>query len=771
MLRSTSRSVYLLFFLLFVIGCQGPAKYAPTDAVGGESTLSGERESSVAGCDGAWAQGDRPIPLLPNGSYFTIPATVGSVTKRLIVDGGQDIGSVTAAITSSTLTVTYVLTTPGTWGLSRAQLLVRSKAPGTEDPERFPFRSGLITGTSYVFTIPMSTFSGSPRLFVAAHARVCPQAYDPSLVQFDQGVAFITLDGADFDYLLLHEAGEQLYVKRYQTGQVWHAVLEAIDGTIVELFLDDRGLPTTLRGPDVEITFSNWSASEVDVVVKRGGSSQIHWGVPIGSDRGGAADPPYVFPCQETDLIEYLLKCTAAVFATTGCLIANVPDAEIGFSPCLATILLAIQALPSERLRRLIDYGNGTYSCLIEGSPRKCITDFYDDLKHRIPPPPDFHVAPKIEGVFPGGGVTGHVVEFRASVSGFANSYEWQWDLGGGAIPNTFTDARRLVTLGHPGAYVGTVRARNNYDWSEYYPFIYTVDEDGLPKVLSVKLEVYQWEGQPYSTNTLLTGIAGAEAKFTVETTNSPTSWDWNFGAGGEFVPDPSEGNETDHTSESPWLMLRDHAPNSQGGQPVRRVAYQGSVSVANGKGSSEIFPFIYYVETWFTHTGMFSVNYSTDASIQSCDGSWTIPLLARAGTDPEGGGESVVYWIYDTDSPDYTEDSRDCNACGISVGGQPECGSFSHKLGPVNGVAGYFPELSGDYDSLSDNEHWNYHFHERSTVSGEAVNSSLAVIEEQIVTVVYKSGWSSSDFNHTSTTHAEGLLLPLPEGAIPPDP
>ncbi len=87
--------------------------------------------------------------------------------------------------------------------------------------------------------------------------------------------------------------------------------------------------------------------------------------------------------------------------------------------------------------------------------------------------PPDIGYkaqSPAVNGVYPQGGAEGQRLRFVPEATGDATT-QFSWDFGGGAIPNTSTDAGPIVVLGAEGSYdaslsvtgsEGTVR----YDWT-----------------------------------------------------------------------------------------------------------------------------------------------------------------------------------------------------------------------------------------------------------------------------------------------------------------
>ncbi len=79
-----------------------------------------------------------------------------------------------------------------------------------------------------------------------------------------------------------------------------------------------------------------------------------------------------------------------------------------------------------------------------------------------------------VHSVAPTFGFTGQAMEFSADVTGAA-PLTYTWDFGGGALPNTSSDATPAVTAGMPGMYSAYVKITNCYG-SEKFTFGFIVN-------------------------------------------------------------------------------------------------------------------------------------------------------------------------------------------------------------------------------------------------------------------------------------------------------
>ena len=78
--------------------------------------------------------------------------------------------------------------------------------------------------------------------------------------------------------------------------------------------------------------------------------------------------------------------------------------------------------------------------------------------------------------VSPWGGSAGNAVTFTADVVAGTEPFTYAWDFGGGANPNTSTDASPTVTLLGAGFYEASVTVDNAYGDPDVFEFIMTVD-------------------------------------------------------------------------------------------------------------------------------------------------------------------------------------------------------------------------------------------------------------------------------------------------------
>jgi len=88
-------------------------------------------------------------------------------------------------------------------------------------------------------------------------------------------------------------------------------------------------------------------------------------------------------------------------------------------------------------------------------------------LEAHFPEPPD------ITDAQPQSGVEGAEVTFGATVTG-TEPFTYAWDFGGGATPNTSTEASPTVTLGSAGTYDASLTVTNDYG-EDSFPFTLVV--------------------------------------------------------------------------------------------------------------------------------------------------------------------------------------------------------------------------------------------------------------------------------------------------------
>jgi PKD repeat protein len=130
---------------------------------------------------------------------------------------------------------------------------------------------------------------------------------------------------------------------------------------------------------------------------------------------------------------------------------------------------------------------------------------------------------PSIIGVSPLGGVTGTDVQFTAEATG-SNPFTYEWSFGGGATPDTSTEASPTVTLGAINDYNASVTVTNSHG-SDTFDFIVSVTETAAPPEITLV--------------TPLAGGTGRPVQFTPTVNGTPPfTYDWDFGGGA--APDAS---------------------------------------------------------------------------------------------------------------------------------------------------------------------------------------------------------------------------------------
>jgi hypothetical protein len=97
---------------------------------------------------------------------------------------------------------------------------------------------------------------------------------------------------------------------------------------------------------------------------------------------------------------------------------------------------------------------------------------------------------PVIRGVSPTSGKEGASVKIVAIVSG-SQPFTYAWDFGGGATPNTSTEARPTVTLGDAGEYNASVVVTNEYS-SDTFDFTLIAQQSGGWHSVTVDGEGYK---------------------------------------------------------------------------------------------------------------------------------------------------------------------------------------------------------------------------------------------------------------------------------------
>lgn len=124
---------------------------------------------------------------------------------------------------------------------------------------------------------------------------------------------------------------------------------------------------------------------------------------------------------------------------------------------------------------------------------------------------------PLVSDVAPSTGETGTQIQPIVTVAGSVDTYSW--DFGGGAVPNTSTEASPLITLGAEGNYNASVTASSVFG-EHLYEFILEVGpvSGSAPEIVSVA---------PLSGETLAVVDFSAVVNGTVDT------YAWDFGGAG----------------------------------------------------------------------------------------------------------------------------------------------------------------------------------------------------------------------------------------------
>jgi len=163
----------------------------------------------------------------------------------------------------------------------------------------------------------------------------------------------------------------------------------------------------------------------------------------------------------------------------------------------------------------------------------------------------------------PAAGTDGTGLTFSAVASNSPTG--WNWNFGGGASPNTATDAEPFVVLGAPGSYNGTVTASNGAGTSTVFPFCYVVTA-ALPQILTIRDSCPIPSGAAGATGVLVRATA----------TGNPTSFVWEFNGGATITAGGTTANVTVTLGAA--------------------GAYSGIVTCTNAVGDSAPFSFCYLV-------------------------------------------------------------------------------------------------------------------------------------------------------------------------------
>ncbi|HYE79850.1 MAG TPA: PKD domain-containing protein, partial [bacterium] len=184
----------------------------------------------------------------------------------------------------------------------------------------------------------------------------------------------------------------------------------------------------------------------------------------------------------------------------------------------------------------------------------------------RPPPPPP----PGVQPANPEG-ESGAQLTMRASAP--MEVVRWEWDFGGGAVPNNPVGDNPTVRLGDPGEYSCFAVAIPEHGGRPRVPFRLTVTASGPPEIEEVR---FSWPRE-----------SGARVTVSGSATSGPTSWHWEFNGGAQ----PDRVTTTGQTSVILGL------PGS----------YTGRLVATNDQGVSAPFEFPFTVEPpatlgWSTH-------------------------------------------------------------------------------------------------------------------------------------------------------------------------
>lgn len=129
-------------------------------------------------------------------------------------------------------------------------------------------------------------------------------------------------------------------------------------------------------------------------------------------------------------------------------------------------------------------------------------------------------IIPVITAIVPSGvvGITATEVRFTAIVGNLLPESTYRWNFGGGATPNTPTEAEPLVTLSAAGSYAGSLQVCNPDGCSSPFSFAITIGEPTDPPVITA---VNPSEG-----------FVGEMVEFVATAINAPVTWSWEFGGG-----------------------------------------------------------------------------------------------------------------------------------------------------------------------------------------------------------------------------------------------
>lgn len=159
---------------------------------------------------------------------------------------------------------------------------------------------------------------------------------------------------------------------------------------------------------------------------------------------------------------------------------------------------------------------------------------------------------PSVNNVGPAGGLSGTQIQPVVDVNG-TPPFTYEWNFGGGATPNTTTDASPTITLGAAGNYDSYVIVTNDYGYERFDFTLYITDALEPPTVQNMTPD---------------TGETGSVVTFSVEVSGTPPftyAWDFDGGA----TPNTS-------TEAAPQVTLGDPG------------IYNISITATNAQGEDE---------------------------------------------------------------------------------------------------------------------------------------------------------------------------------------
>ncbi|MEP0813471.1 MAG: PKD domain-containing protein [bacterium] len=350
-------------------------------------------------------------------------------------------------------------------------------------------------------------------------------------------------------------------------------------------------------------------------------------------------------------------------------------------------------------------------------------------------------VPPQISSISPQGGDSGGVVQFSASVFGTA-PFDYSWDFGGGAVPNTTIDPSPTVTLGATGIYSASVTVTNSAGNDTYDFNLYVVGSNTPPQIFSVSP---------------LAGEATSNVQFSAEVSgSSPLSYAWDFGGGA----DPDASN-----SPSPAVAL------SAAG------SYDCSLTVTNPYGS-DAFDFTLDISPY-------NAPPVAQASVTPIigDSPLTATLLSTGSSDPDGA--VVLYeWDFDSDGTyDYSTPSPapiEHVYPGEAAGGPYE-GKYRARLRVTDDGGKTATAETPEFISNDAHLYWTWEYVDGGAQAGYAVSGGSVNIDPRDgrPCIVYraedvgwkiKAAWRNNDGTYEFDQYDFGHMFSMSNAAMKPD-